>query len=75
MPFDKRNYLGRFCCKKFEKSENLKDHALTLVDYYSVIYFIRVIDRVLNDPKDLYFHSFTIHCIKIKHLLTKFLGR
>ena len=58
-----------------EKSENLKNHALILLDCYSDIYSIRAIAMVLKWLRRHIFSFITIQFIQIRHFFAKIFGR
>ena len=58
-----------------EKSENLQNHALTLLDYYSDIYSIRAIAMALKWPRRHIFPFITIQYIEIRHFFAKKIGQ
>ena len=58
-----------------EKSENLQNHALILLDYYSDIYSIIGIAMALKWPRRYKFPFITIYYIEIKHFFAKIFGR
>ena len=58
-----------------EKSEDLQNHALILMDPYAAILSNKTMDMAFKSPKRHIFSFHTIQNIEIKYLFVKFFGR